>query len=252
MTYEHNKNLLGVVGGIGPLASAEFLKTIYEYSLGDNEQMSPAVVLYSDPTFPDRTETFLSGDDDVLIKRMIEAMRKLSELQVSTIVICCITMHHLLPRLPADLRKLIISLPDVIFEKILAEKKKHLLICTTGARQLGVFQNHRQWSRAKDYVVLPDERDQAAIHHDLIYQLKRNRDINEMTAFVESLLSKYRVKSFIAGCTEIHLLAKHFLSSAGRQKGYHCIDPLSIIAQELARSSVEGSYAFGVASVVNV
>ncbi len=42
--------LLGILGGMGPSASAEFLKTIYEYGISDLEQRSPACSLYSDPT----------------------------------------------------------------------------------------------------------------------------------------------------------------------------------------------------------
>ena len=41
--------VLGVVGGAGPLASAEFTKTIYEFSLGEREQEAPIVLLYSIP-----------------------------------------------------------------------------------------------------------------------------------------------------------------------------------------------------------
>ena len=54
-------NVLGVVGGMGPLASAEFVKTIYEYGLNRREQESPSVVLVSDPTFPDRTSVSWQG-----------------------------------------------------------------------------------------------------------------------------------------------------------------------------------------------
>ena len=55
--------LLGILGGMGPLASAEFLKTIYEYGTRDLEQRSPACILYSDPTFPDRTQTIVNGEE---------------------------------------------------------------------------------------------------------------------------------------------------------------------------------------------
>lgn len=53
---EAGRDPLGVLGGMGPLASAEFLKTIYECSVAGGEQRSPSVIMYSDPTFPDRTE----------------------------------------------------------------------------------------------------------------------------------------------------------------------------------------------------
>ena len=38
MIKSHKREMLGVLGGMGPLASAEFLKTIYEYNiLGQRE-----------------------------------------------------------------------------------------------------------------------------------------------------------------------------------------------------------------------
>ena len=57
------------------MASAEFLKTIYEYGIGENEQDAPIVVMYSDPTFPDRTDSFLAGEDELLLARLTAAFR---------------------------------------------------------------------------------------------------------------------------------------------------------------------------------
>jgi aspartate racemase len=165
MAKSHNREMLGVLGGMGPLASAEFLKTIYEYNiLGQREQQSPKVIVYSDPTFPDRTEALLRGDDEILLANLIEALDQLCELDVSKIVICCITSHYLLPKLPDDLRNRVISLVDIIFKKILERQKKHLLICSTGTQKLQIFPNHPLWQFAKNYIILPDENDQNLIH----------------------------------------------------------------------------------------
>jgi aspartate racemase len=233
MAEQYNSNLLGVVGGLGPLASAEFLKTIYEYGLGEREQSAPAVLMLSDPSFPDRTQTLLDGGDELLLGRLADALGRLSEMGVSQVVICCITLHHVVPRLPAHMRARVVSLLDVIFDSVKQSRSEHLLVCTTGTRRLGVFQRHECWERTKSYFVLPDEKDQAAIH-DLIYRVKRNEDLDELAPLLDALLSKYGVGSFIAGCTEIHLLAKRFLRESGRQ----CIDPLIIIAQAVAQGGL--------------
>src|SRR5882724_8807275 len=73
-------DVLGIVGGLGPLASAEFLKTIYEKSFCEREQETPKVIMYSDPTFPDRTEAIASGNDSKLLERLILILRALSSL----------------------------------------------------------------------------------------------------------------------------------------------------------------------------
>lgn len=229
------RDILGVLGGMGPVASAEFLKTIYEYGVGEREQDSPIVLVYSDPTFPDRTDAFLAGNYSEILGQLIEGLNRLREMGASRIVICCVTIHHLLPKLPPHLSELVISLPEVVFANIAATEKRHLLICSSGTYQLGIFRNHDQWKHAERYFVLPDEADQQIIHRDLIYRIKKTSDISRLFPLLESLLFKYKVDSFIAGCTEVHLLAKYFMSSIGRHKGYSCIDPLAIIAKQTAR-----------------
>jgi aspartate racemase len=225
------REILGIVGGIGPLASAEFVKTIYEQSVGEREQASPIIFMHSDPTFPDRTQSLLAGESEPLLSKLIKALNQLQELGASRIVICCVTIHFLLPRLPAELRSRIISLLDVIFGELGKSQKRHLLIGTTGARKLSVIEQHARWESLKDLIVMPDEEDQRLIHDDIIYQIKRNRDLSELMPVLESLLSKYDLESFIAGCTEIHLLAKRFVWS-GTEARFSCIDPIMTIAKD--------------------
>lgn len=218
---------------MGPLASAEFLKTIYENNiLGQREQQSPQVIVYSDPNFPDRTETLLEGDYKILLENLISALYKLCELNVDKIVICCITSHYLLPQLPYELKDKIISLVDIIFKKILERKKKHLLICSTGTHKLKIFQNHTLWQFTQDYIILPDENDQNLIHK-MIYYLKVNGEAQKCTPILDSLEAKYNVSNFIAGCTEFHLLNKNLQVSVGKQKKQLFLDPLMVIAEEL-------------------
>ena len=238
VTMIDGKSVLGVVGGLGPMASAEFLKTIYEHSLADLEQESPTVIMYSDPTFPDRTEAFLSGNSDPVLAQLIDVMERLLEAGATDVVFCCMTIHYLLPRLPARLRERVISLPDIIFEHVGHARKRHLLISSSGTRKLALFENHPQWSSAEPFFVLPDEDDQNRIHKNLIYPMKTNPDLSTQFPLLELLLEKYEVDSFIAGCSEIHMLAKHFLASGNRSSKYSAIDPLAILAHDWAQTGM--------------
>lgn len=83
--------LLGILGGMGPLASAEFLKTIYEYGISDLEQRSPACILYSDPTLPDRTQAIVNGEEALLASALVNALDMLVHLGASK----CDRLHHL-------------------------------------------------------------------------------------------------------------------------------------------------------------
>jgi aspartate racemase len=230
------KAAIGVLGGVGPLASAEFLKTIYEHSINEREQDSPTILMYSDPSFPDRTEMLLSGQYKKLLTQLEQALDRLFEMNVSRIVICCVTLHYLLPQLSSHLRERIISLIDVAMASVMEVRRKQLLICTNGTRRLEIFQSHRSWQQAKQYIVLPEKEDQDTIH-DLIYQIKVNADVRTFVPVLESLLARYELTSFIAGCTELHLIAKQMAVSNG-DKRYSCVDPLSLFADQLKRGMV--------------
>lgn len=237
-----SRTILGVLGGLGPVASVEFLKTIYEYGLrGEREQDSPTVILYSDPTFPDRTDAFLDGRSAPLLKQLTCALERLLDAGATKIVLCCMTIHYLLPELPPHLREKIVSLLDVIFAHLNRHPKKRLLICSTGTLRLKLFQRHPLWPRAEPFVVLPGEADQHTIHRDLIYPIKKNPKLDTLFPLLESLLEKYEVDSFIAGCSEVHLLAKQFVSSGGARANYSCVDPLATVARELALENLRNS-----------
>lgn len=230
-------NLLGILGGMGPLASAEFLQTIYEFNFAVVEQDLPACILYSDPTFPDRTEAISSGEDELLINHLLETLSNLVRLGVSKIAISCITTHYFLPKIPDHLRGKVISLIDLTIEEVLNNQKRYLLLCTNGTRQVGIFQNHKLWNLAAQYIELPREEDQDLVHK-LIYQIKiRGPDYSFLSCLnlLDRLIQKYYVEGMIAGCTEFHLITKHLIKSKPNSPSYHFVDPLLTIAKNFRR-----------------
>lgn len=228
--------IYGVVGGMGPLASAEFLKTIYEFGLREQEQNSPTVIVYSDPSFPDRTTAFLKGEDDVVLAQLKRVMGQLCEMNAERIVLCCMTIHYLLPRLSPDLQRRIWSLLDVIADGLATTNREYLLLCSSGTRRLRLFETHPRWQLFQERLVLPSAEDQERIHSELIYPIKLNPDVSTLFPLLEQMLEKYRVNAFVAGCSEIHVLAKRY--AAGGNGRDICLDPLTIIAREIAESHV--------------
>lgn len=239
MTAQNKRQLTGILGGIGPLSSAEFLKTIYEYSprAGAREQDAPGVVLYSDPSFPDRTSAFLAGTGEAVRAQLVEALTLLIRLGADRVVICCMTMHHLLPELPDGLRSRVVSLLDVTYGRLEESRRRHLMLCSTGTRKLRLYQRHPRWPAVENLVVFLDDADQDRLH-ELIYELKLNRGVYETCRFVESLLKKYGAESFVVGCSEIHMLAKHFFQDAARREAYDCTDPFALVAEGLAEGKL--------------
>jgi aspartate racemase len=225
---------------MGPLASAEFVKTIYELWPGECEQESPSLILWSDPRMPDRTESLLSGRQDLLLDRLTENLWQLAACDVTDIVICCVTMHQVIDQLPVALRAKIISLVDVIYDHILEDDRRHVLLCTNGTREVQLFESHPFWNRARKQLLLPAAEDQQRIH-DLIYRVKQYRHQPEDVVFLKSIIEKYEVDSLIAGCTEMHVLVRTYGLAMGENSDCSFLDPLMILAERISQATVHAA-----------
>lgn len=246
-----NQNeIWGVLGGMGPLASAEFLNTIYEETAGRPEQQCPIVYLISDPTIPDRTKCLLNGTEHLLLEHFTSGMNKLESMGATRIVVCCVTIHPLISRLAAHLQKKTISLVDLILDSVIQDGRKHLLFCTAGTRRMEIFQSHPAWKEAASRIVLPGDTDQADIH-SMIYEAKMNQRSVRHLELVEDLMRRYGVSSFIAGCTEMHMIARQKARASGRHQREFCIDPLlsvvSIMTQQFSPTDYS-AFSAGIAA----
>lgn len=221
--------LLGVVGGMGPVASAGFLATLYRLHLPEREQEAPACVLLSDPSFPDRTEAILRGETGELAERLADAVAALLELGAARVVIACVTVHRVLPELPGDLRRRVVSLVDLAVDELVADPRERLLLATTGSREGGVFTGHPRWGEAAGSIRHPEPADQEALHERL-YRLKRGEDPAGAVPFVEELEARYGVAGLVFGCTELHLLQRP-LAERGTATEGRIVDPLMTAAR---------------------
>ena len=228
MHVMEEREIWGILGGMGPLASAEFLNSVYGERVNGPEQEAPTVILLSDPTMPDRTSCLLDGRQDVLLERFAGGIESLISMGATRIVVCCVTIHSLIPLLPSTWQAKIVSLLELTLLSVLQSPSKHLLFCTTGTRKLRVFQQHPLWPQAQNRIVLPDDEDQRLVHN-LLYEIKGRQEVRFCIPVVENLMKKYRVSSYVAGCTEMHILAKAHEQFRGRDRREFCIDPLTEI-----------------------
>ncbi|HET7464686.1 MAG TPA: aspartate/glutamate racemase family protein [Longimicrobium sp.] len=225
--------VLGIMGGLGPLASAEFVRTVYRCATWEREQDAPRVVLDSNPAFPDRTSAFVAGEEDAVLPLLVGVLEGLVGLGATRLLICCMTAHHLLPRLPAELRRKIVSVPEVIVAQLRRASGRYLVLCSSGTRHVSLFEREPGWGEVADRAIFPDAADQERIHRDLIYQLKRKADPAALAPVVASLRARYGAAGIVVGCSEIHILANHLHAGVEHPE---CIDPFLAIASSLTRA----------------
>jgi aspartate racemase len=225
------KGTIGVLGGMGPLASAAFVRSIYSMYRGQKEQATPVVLLYSDPRVPDRTAVLLNGEDREPILRAIEgALSSLLAIGAQQLVICCVTAHYLLHALSPHVREHVISLVDLLWRQVHSTPGRCLLISTTGTRRARILQQHALWPELESRIVLPADDEQAALH-DAIYELKQSHEVTPLGELVAAVAERHGVQSIAAACTELHLLSAVHAGPTELNTRFEIIDPLSTITR---------------------
>lgn len=235
------KKVLGILGGMGPMASAEFLMTIYENHDHVNvEQDNPDVILYSLASTADRTAALLGDNDRNLCNALKDTLTRLQAERVHKIIICCFTSHYFLSHLPAELTHNIVSIVDVALRELKKIHRPALLLASNGCYEKQVFQASALFNDVADNIIIPNEKDRAAVH-DIIYSdLKVNPNKGLACEKVRALLVKYDTDIFIAGCTEFHMLVRYIKSNRGDWTGSY-VDPLLTVALNL-EDILNGSY----------
>jgi aspartate racemase len=216
---------------MGTLASAEFLRTLYEENPAPREQDAPRCILHSDPGFPDRSEAILSGESAGIPERLTSHLTLLQKAGATRMVMGCVTLHHFLPEVPEGLRRHVISLVDLIVDAVASNGEAHLLICTLGTRSARIFERHARWPEIETLIRLPSPEEQKAVH-EMLYRAKAKPVQEGDLMLLDELRIRYDVDTLIAGCTEMHLV-HGVLRRRPDATPYEIEDPLFRIAQNL-------------------
>ena len=84
---------IGVLGGMGPMATVDFLAKVIELTPASRDQDHLPFIVYSVPQVPDRSASIVEGRESPL-PAMIEGLRTLVRAGVECIAIPCNTAHH--------------------------------------------------------------------------------------------------------------------------------------------------------------
>lgn len=98
---ETERGLLGVLGGMGPAATADFYAKLIRLSPATRDQDHPRIVIWADPTVPPRSAAVLAGTDEPY-PLLLAGARVLRDLGVTVAAMPCNTAHAFLPRLVRD------------------------------------------------------------------------------------------------------------------------------------------------------
>lgn len=201
MRYRKNNKKLGVLGGMGPAAAAEFLRQLAASCPAEIDQDHPVVYMIGDCELPDRSPAIL-GKGESPARQLQERLNQLCEMGADILAVPCNTAHYFIDEFRSELKS---PLVHIIEETVLAAQRLNpggaWMLSTHGTRASGLYQkcadkygytlflpNDEQAEKAQQviYFVKAGNFEEAGkLTKELVEELWREKDIPVMTACTE-------------------------------------------------------------------
>jgi aspartate racemase len=219
---------LGILGGMGPAASAEFITRLIQQTPASCDQEHIPFVLWNEPRIPDRSISIRSGNDYPL-PYLKEGILSLKSVGCDYIVIPCNSAHYWFN----DLNKLgipIIHIVDsVVYElKSLGIDNQTIgVLGTQGTIEYGIYQKHLENQGWK--CIVPDKIEMDCFVQPAIDFIKAGTlvEANYLLIKVIDSLIERGAKAIILGCTELPLAVKE-----PSQKGIPLINSIDSLVKK--------------------
>jgi aspartate racemase len=203
-----NKQIIGVIGGMGPQASAEFYRILIDqaqYTFGAvNNDEYPEIVMDSVPV------PYFIGDTDKMEEaaQMLEIrVRRLTEFGASTITMACNTACILADRLQRQTVVPFISVVQEVVKEVSRNTQRVLLLASPTSLRLGVYQH--SLTRHNVLYILPREQDYQELEYiirGVLSGVDRGMLIKKLVTLVARYREQEKVDGIILGCTELPLV----------------------------------------------
>lgn len=225
----NEKKVIGIIGGMGPMATADLFRKIIERTDAkcDNEHIH--ILIDNNTGIPDRTQAILSGSD-APAGAIAESAKRLEAMGADLLIIPCNTSHFFYPAIAQSVHIPILHMPEET-AAFAAKKgiKTAALLATDGTVKSGIY--HKAFEKVGIRIITPDESGQAKVMHMTYHEVKAGKkaDINALEPTLDAL-AQQGAEMFILGCTELPV------AFAGYDK--RCMaDPTMILAEAAIRAA---------------
>ncbi len=238
----HNEEMktIGILGGMGPMATVNLAEAIIRNTLADIDQDHPPMIVDSNTRIADRTAFLLGKSTQDPRGELIKSAQRLEKAGAGCIIMPCNTAHAFYTDIADATSVPVLHMIDETAKWI---KKYHPdairigVLATQGTYSAGVYKNSLEKYDLAE--VKPDEAGQKEVM-GLIYDgIKANNfayDYGRYEQAIEKLKRENDVAVVVLGCTELSV-AQHLHPIQGI-----FVDPLQVIARA-AITEVKGHLA---------
>ena len=221
--------MLGVLGGMGPLASADFFTKLVAATPAENDEDHVPVLILSDPRIPHRPPAIL-GNGESPLPAILARRDQLLAAGATVLAMPCNTAHFWFPQLTADCPVPFISIIEASCAEVTARAAPGdaVGLIATGA----TLAAHLYDSRLETLgfrVILPDAKSMDEAVLPAIKRVKQGDAVQggQMLEPVVRQLREQGARLIVLACTETPLA----LDAIGSDLRAECIDTTAALAR---------------------
>ena len=195
---------LGVIGGMGPLATVKFYDKVVLNTEAHNDNEHIDLIVLNHSTMPDRTKCIMENKDTDFLNEIKKDLEILDKIGVDVVAIPCNTSHYFYDEFKTFTKLRIINM---IEETILEIKRKGIkniaIFGTLGTLNSKVYNKYAEKNGIEVKELSVEDKKSVM---DIIYKIKETNNL-ENKEFIE-ILNKYCNDETIGiiACTELSLL----------------------------------------------
>lgn len=221
-----SKEILGVIGGLGPIATAHFMALVTEMTAAATDQEHLNMIIYSVPSIPDRTAHILDNSKPSPLPHMLAIGQTLAKQGVDRIAIPCMTAHYFFERLEVGIP---VPLVHGVRETVRHLKENGIqtvgIMATDGTIRSRIFRSELEAQGLS--AIVPGEEAQKHVMHLIFNNIKAGipAEMDRFHTAAEDLRIQ-GAEAIILGCTELSLIKRDFEIGPG------FIDAMEVLAQQ--------------------
>jgi len=231
-----NTKTIGVLGGMGPLATADFFQKLIQATPAKADQDHLRVLIFSNPHIPDRTAA-IRGEGPSPLPALIASAARLTRAGADFLTIPCVTAHAYFDELQQAVCTPILHLIGETVAWLARARptmRRFGLLATTGTLQCQLFES--QFGPHGLTVIAPEPSIQTSQVMEAIYAVKHGVALETPRQLIRDAaihLQRLGAEAVVAGCTEVPLLLKD------GDVAIPVIDPTTILAHAAVRRALD-------------
>ncbi len=202
------EKILGVLGGVGPLATVYFTELIVKMTEAHCDQEHLFTLVSNHAAIPDRTAYIMDNTQDNPLPVMIRDAKMLENAGVSVIAIPCNTAHYFFEKIQNSVSVPVLNIiEETVRYALKTVKGLHTLgiLATEGTVYVGAYQ--KVCKEHGLYCAVPSADDERSLMNIIYNQVKAGHDVDyeEFQRIVNTMLDA-DCDAVVLGCTELSVV----------------------------------------------